>query len=236
MINLFLFQSEKLISPKLKNFKKPPKISQGLYPSEIRPDATYHRSETKHTFHSDWIPLDTDPIAEHFKYSHSHSRHRKPNKLTTKVPVTAYSEVTTQYPMIRYETPPIYPLTIFSDVPNTFHNLHYLDNQNMKQNTIDLSQLSVLPAIEHVDAEIIASPKMQTNEDRLKNHRLSYEVTEPDSSEGGGYDFVSQKESQEQSKEKRHGKRGRRNKSQTTEKAVRQGRNSHHNRGKIRHH
>lgn len=244
----FYFQPERLISPKLKQFKKSPRIPHSSNLGDAKPDATYHRSETKHSFHSEWIPLDVDPVTEHFKHSHPQSRRRVPKIPTTKLPPIAHTEFPTHHPVIQYEQPAaVYPLTMFSEMPNTFHNLHYLNelnalnNPNMKQNTIDLTHLTVLPVVEHPDAEIIASPKMlQHNEDRLKNHRLSYEVTEHDSNEDGGYVMEADETSDEDdSGKKKHRQRERRNRSrvrENNEKVNRQGRSSPHNRGKTRHH
>lgn len=207
----------------------------------MKPDATYHRTETKHAFHSEWVPLDADPVAEHFRQSPTRSR--EPRKPVPKVPFSAYSDTSTQYPFLHYDVSPMLPLTMYSDVPNTFHNLHYLNtlntinNPNMKQNTIDLTQLAVLPSVQHPDAEIIVKPRSHKNDDRLKNHKLSYEVTEANSFEEADYLMMPEK-LREESEENEFGKRERRNKphSKEGEKVYRRGRSSSHNRGKIRHH
>lgn len=163
------------------------------------------------------------------------SRQRKPNYIPNNIPITTYSE-TSKFPIIQYEPSAIYPLTMFSDNQNNYHNLHYLNdlnNPNIKQNIIDLSQLTVVPAMEHINADIIATSNMRTNEDRLKNHRLSYEVNEPDSNEGGEDMMVSDQTSNEPVNEKQHNKRERKVKSHNGPKNIprrgRNGRSSAHN-------
>lgn len=219
--------------------KKPTKNPHFSKPEKYKTDASYHSS--KQSLQSDWIPLDIDPVAEHYRNSPVKSRQRKPDIFPNNIPVTTYSD-TNKFPIIQYEPSAIYPLTMFSDNQNNFHNLHYLNdlnNPNIKQNVIDLSQLTVVPAAQHMTTDIITAENMQNNEDRLKNHRLSYEVNEPSSSEGGDM-MVSDKTDKEESKERQHKKRERKAKSQNGQRngyrRGRSGRSSIHNKEKTKPH
>lgn len=104
----------------------------------------------------------------------------------------------------------------------------------MRQNTIDLSQLSVLPLIEHVDADLMASSKMHENEDRLKNHKMSYEVTEAVSTER----LVTERTRDKASTERKKNNRDRRNRSHMrgNAKPHHRERTSTHDKRKKRHH
>lgn len=156
--------------------------------------------------------METDPVAEHFQVQ---SRHREPKSFpNNNAPITAYSD-STNYPAIQYEPAAIYPIAFLPDGQNNYHNMQYFNNPNMKQNSIDLTQLSLISAIEpmeQINFDMMEEPKMKNNEDRLKNHRLTdYEVVEGDSSEAASDMMVSENKNVKNPKEKQHSKRERRN-------------------------
>lgn len=185
--------------------------------------------------------MEIDPVTQHYQMQ---SRHRRPNNIPNNDrPITTYSD-STNYPVLQYEPAAIYPMAFLPDGENNYHNLQYFNNPNIKHNTIDLSQLSLVSAIdpiEQVNVDMMMEPKMKNIEDRLKNHRLTdYEVVEGNSYEAAADMMVSENKTVEKSKEKQHRKRERKNRprdrSKESEKLDRRARSRNQDKDRTRNH
>lgn len=240
-VNAFCyFQPEKFISSKLKPFKKPLPFNTNAADNKPTRERTY--PNVQHISYSDWIPLEIDPVSQK---SQIQLEHRKPNNIPNNdAPITTYSD-STNYPALQYEPASIYPIAFIRDGDNNFHSLQYLmnNNENIKQNAIDLTHLSVVPRlepIEQVDVNKMIAPKLKNNDDRLKNHRLTdYEFIEDDTDEKSKDMMLAENKSVEKSNEKQHSKRERRNRprggSKESENVHRHGRSRTNDKDRKRH-